>query len=211
MDPELAESTRPDEPESTSPRRPRWLWWAVGAVAVVVVLVGAAFGARFGLDPSTVDSPMIGQPMPDVNLAQLEGDDEVSLRDVEAQVLVVNFWASWCVPCRNEHDALLTAAARYEDEGVRFLGIVYQDQDDRAVDFLDELGRGYDHVVDPGSKAAIEFGVFGVPETYVIDADGVIRAKIVGESDVDLLSRTIEDVLAGRQPGARTVGDTESR
>ena len=208
MDPELAD---PSGPELPSPRRPGWLWWTVGAVTIVVVLVGAAFGARFGLDPSTVDSPMIGQRIPDVTLPRLEGDGDVTLRDVDAEVTVVNFWASWCVPCRNEHDDLLAAATRYEDDGVRFFGIVYQDQDDRAVEFLDELGRGYDHLVDPGSKAALDFGVFGIPETYVIDADGVIRAKIVGESDVDLLSRTIEDVLAGRQPGSQTVGDTESR
>ena len=207
MDPEQLEQ----EQDELTARRPRWLWWVVGGMVLGVVLVGAAFAARFGLDPSTVDSPMIGQPMPDLTLPRLEGSGELDLGEVDAEVLVVNFWASWCVPCRNEHDGLLTAAARYEDDGVRFLGIVYQDQDDRAVAFLDELGRGYDHLVDPGSKAALDFGVFGVPETYVIDDDGVIRAKIVGESDVDLLSRTIEDVLAGRQPGSRTVGDTESR
>lgn len=209
MDREPADARRLQEQES--PRRPRWLWWTVGTVAVVAVLVGAAFGARFGMDPGTVDSPMIGQPTPDVALARLEGNGEVSLRDVDAEVLVVNFWASWCVPCRNEHDDLLAAAERYEDDGVRFLGIVYQDQNDRAIGFLDELGRGYDHLVDPGSTAALEFGVFGIPETYVIDGDGVIRAKIVGESDLDLLSRTIEGVLAGRQPGTQTVGDTQSR
>lgn len=207
MDPEQLEQ----EQDELTLRRPRWIWWVVGGMVLGVVLVGAAFAARFGLDPSTVDSPMIGQPMPDLTLPRLEGSGELDLGEVDAEVLVVNFWASWCVPCRNEHDDLLTAAARYEDDGVRFLGIVYQDQDDRAVAFLDELGRGYDHLVDPGSKAALDFGVFGVPETYVIDDDGVIRAKIVGESDVDLLSRTIEDVLAGRQPGSRTVGDTESR
>ena len=207
MDREQLDRDRQD----LTPRRPRWIWWIVGGVALVVVLVGAAFGARFGLDPSTVDSPMIGQSMPDLTLPRLEGTDELALGEIDAEVLVVNFWASWCVPCRNEHADLLAAAARYEDDGVRFLGIVYQDKDDRAVAFLDELGRGYDHVVDPGSQAAVEFGVFGIPETYVIDGDGVIRAKIVGESDLDLLSATIEDVLAGRQPGTRTVRDVETR
>lgn len=197
--------------DERAPRRPRWLWWVVGGGVLVVVLVGAAFGARFGLDPSTVDSPMIGQSMPDLTLPRLEGGGELDLGEIDAEVLVVNFWASWCVPCRNEHDDLLAAATRYEDDGVRFLGIVYQDQDDRAVAFLDELGRGYGHVVDPGSQAAVEFGVFGIPETYVIDGDGVIRAKIVGESDLELLSATIEDVLAGREPGTQTVGDVETR
>lgn len=192
-------------------RRPRWVWWGLGIAVTAVILVGAALGMRFGTDPSVVDSPMIGRSVPALTLPYLERSGSLSLRTAEAEVLVVNFWASWCVPCRNEHDDLLAAASRYEDDGVQFLGIVFQDQPDQAIAFLDELGRGYDHVTDPSSQAAIEFGVFGVPETYVIDGDGIIRAKIVGESDIGLLSATIEDVLAGREPGTRVVGDTESR
>jgi cytochrome c biogenesis protein CcmG/thiol:disulfide interchange protein DsbE len=192
-------------------RRARWVWWVVGVTFATVVLVGAALGMRFGTDPSVVDSPMIGRSVPDLTLPYLERPDSLALRATGAEVLVVNFWASWCVPCRNEHDDLLAAASRYSDRDVEFLGIVFQDQPSQAIAFLDELGRGYDHVTDPGSLAAIEFGVFGVPETYVIDRDGTIRAKIVGESDIGLLSATIEDVLAGRQPGTRVVGDTESR
>jgi cytochrome c biogenesis protein CcmG/thiol:disulfide interchange protein DsbE len=192
-------------------RRPRWVWWALGVAVTAVVLVGAALGMRFGTDPSVVDSPMIGRSVPALTLPYLERSGSLSLGTADAEVLVVNFWASWCVPCRNEHDDLLAAASRYADDGVQFLGIVFQDQPDQAIAFLDELGRGYDHVTDPSSRAAIEFGVFGVPETYVIDGDGIIRAKIVGESDIGLLSATVEDVLAGREPGTRVVGDTESR
>lgn len=188
--------------------RRRWVGWTVAGVVVVLVGIGAAFGARFGTDPGVVDSPMIGQPMPDVTLPLLEQDTELRFADVEADVLVVNFWASWCVPCREEHPDLLAAAARYDDRGVTFLGIVFQDQTDRAIAFLDELGRGYDHVTDPGSRAAIEFGVFGIPETYVIDRDGIVRAKIIGASDIGLLSDTIEAVLAGEQPGDHVVGET---
>ena len=200
------------EPAGTAgpSRRRRELVWGAGVVLVVLVGVGAAFGARFGTDPSVVDSPMIGKPMPEVTLPYLEREGDLALTDLEADVLVVNFWASWCVPCREEHDDLLAAAARYDDQGVTFVGIVFQDRPEQAIAFLDELGRGYDHLLDPGSRAAIDFGVFGIPETYFVDGDGIVRAKIVGASDLGLLSQTIEAVLAGEQPGDQVVGETFS-
>ena len=112
--------------------------------------------------------------------------------------MVVNFWASWCVPCREENDDLLAAAARYDD--VTFLGIVYQDTPQAARAFLDELGQGYDHLLDPGSRAAIDFGVFGIPETFFIAPDGTVAAKIIGTSDLGVLSATLDAVLAGEDP-----------
>lgn len=179
----------------------RWPRRAAIAAVVIVVIVAAAFGTRFGSDPGTVDSPLIGRPAPDLTLPYLESDGQLALRDLRGEVVVVNFWASWCVPCREEHPALISAAQRYEDEGVRFLGIVYQDQRQQAIAFLDELGRGYDYLDDPDSTAAIEFGVFGIPETYVIARDGTIAAKITGAITFEGLASTIEDVLAGRPPG----------
>lgn len=181
---------------------------AIGAIAVTV-LVAAAFGTRFTEDPTVVDSPLIGQRVPDVTLPYLERDGELSLRDLRGDVAVVNFWASWCVPCRNEHDDLVTTAAAYEDRGVRFIGIVYQDRPRSAIAFLDELGRGYDHVTDPDSRAAIDFGVFGVPETFFVDRNGTIVAKITGESTADVLAATLEDILAGRRPSSRVLGEVQ--
>ncbi|MTV27599.1 TlpA family protein disulfide reductase [Nitriliruptoraceae bacterium ZYF776] len=179
-----------------------------GAIAAIVIaiLVAAAFGTRFGTDPGLVDSPLIGREAPDVTLPYLEREGEVALRDLRGEVVVVNFWASWCVPCREEHPALVAAAERYEDDGVRFLGVLYQDQREPASTFLDELGRGYDYLEDPNSATAIEFGVFGLPETYVIDRDGRIAAKITGATTFDRLAGTIDDVLAGRPPGSVSGG-----
>lgn len=190
----------PDVPQLEPAANP---WIRRGAVAAIVaaILVAAAFGTRFGTDPGAVDSPLIGQPAPDVTLPYLEASGELALRDLRGEVVVVNFWASWCVPCREEHPALIAAAERYEDEGVKFLGIVYQDRREQAIAFLDELGRGYDHLEDPDTNAAIEFGVFGIPETYVIDRAGRVAAKLTGAATFERLTATIDDVLAGRPPG----------
>ena len=184
----------------------RWIRRGAVAAIVVVILVAAAFGTRFGTDPGVVDSPLIGRQAPDVTLPYLESEGELSLRELRGEVVVVNFWASWCIPCREEHPALVAAAERYEDDGVRFVGILYQDGRQQAIAFLDELGRGYDHLDDPNSTAAIEFGVFGLPETYVIDREGRIAAKITGATTFDRLTETIDDVLAGRPPGSVSGG-----
>lgn len=177
---------------------------------MATILVAAAFGTRFGTDPTVVDSPLIGQPVPDVTLPYLEKDGRLSLRSLEGDIVVVNFWASWCVPCRNEHDDLVTTAEAYADRDVVFVGIVYQDNPDQAIAFLDELGRGYDHLTDRGSTAAIDFGVFGIPETFFIDRDGTVAAKITGESNSQVLSGALDQILAGEQPGSRTLGDVEN-
>lgn len=182
----------------------RWIKRAAIAVIIAVVLMAAAFGTRFGSDPTLVDSPLIGRPAPDVALPYLESTGELALRDLRGQIAVVNFWASWCVPCREEHDDLVAAAEGYRGADVTFVGIVYQDQPDQAIAFLDELGRGYDNVVDPDSRAAIDFGVFGIPETFFIDRTGTIVAKVTGASDLPLLQTTLDTMLAGRVPPSAT-------
>lgn len=183
--------------------RRRMLWWIGGLVLAAVVGVGAVLGARLGTDPTLVRSPLIGQPAPDSEWPYLEKDGVLRLADLRGEVVVVNFWASWCVPCREEHPDLVAAADAYADDGVTFVGVNYQDQKSTAVAFLDELGRGerYEYVVDTGSRGGIDFGVYGVPETFVIDREGTIVAKIMGASNYALLASTLDEVLAGRSPG----------
>ncbi len=183
---------------------------AVGVVATLVLAVVLA--NRFGTDPSLVASPLIGRPAPDVVMPRLIGGDDVSPARLDGKVVVVNFWASWCVACRAEHNDLVAAAAAFEDRGVIFVGVVYQDDPEAAIAFLDELGWGdnYEYVVDPGSRAAISFGVFGVPETFFIDPTGVVVGKITGESNAILLGSTLDQILAGERPGEHTAGTVQS-
>jgi cytochrome c biogenesis protein CcmG/thiol:disulfide interchange protein DsbE len=134
--------------------------------------------------------------VPDFELELLDGGGTVSTDDLQGDVVVVNFWASWCQPCRKEHAELAATAEAYADRGVRFLGIVYQNDAEDARAFLDDLGRSYDNVVDPDSETAIDFGLFGVPETFVVDRHGVVAGNVAGPVDEALLSATLDRVLA---------------
>ena len=195
------------------PARRRGLRLAASVTAVVVIAMAAVFGWRLVGGSTVVDSPLIGRPAPAVVLPALEGGGEVSLAALTGQVVVVNFWASWCVACRDEHPALVESAATYRDRGVTFVGIDYQDSTESATAFLDELGRGganYLYASDPGSRAALDFGLFGVPETFVVDWQGVIVAKITGPSSPATLGGVLDDVLAGGRPGETAVGPVQS-
>ena len=176
----------------------------------LIALAVAVFAARFEIGAERGPSPVVGAPVPDLVLPRLNGRDLVSLQTIAGahEVLVINFFASWCLQCRNEHPDLVSTASAYRDRSVAFLGIAFQDPPDRAAAFLDELGWGSatEYVTDPGSRAAIEFGVFGVPETVFI-AGGVIVGKFLGESDALTLSGALERILAGDAIGARQVGD----
>lgn len=199
-----SESTVATEPGSRRLRR--LLRWSAVLVVVLAVGVGALFGARLDRNPSLVSTPLIGQPASERTVPYLEQDGSLSLEDFRGQVVVVNFWASWCVACREEHPALTAASAAYREAGVEFIGVVYQDRTPNAVGFLDEMGRGEDfrYVTDPESRLAIDFGVFGVPETFFIDETGKIAAKITGASTLPLLSGVLDEMLAGRTPAPST-------
>jgi cytochrome c biogenesis protein CcmG/thiol:disulfide interchange protein DsbE len=166
------------------------------AVAVVAVIgIAAVFWARFGTDPRAVRSPLVGRSAPAEQLQRLDGTGTISLQDYRGSVVVVNFFASWCVPCRAEHAELTRAATEWQPQGVRFLGVVYQDKPAAVQQFLTQLGRPYDVVTDPDSRAAIDFGMFGVPETFFIDRDGRIAGKVAGPVNAALVSANVERLL----------------
>jgi len=163
----------------------------VGALLVVPLLVFLAIGFRF--DPRAIDSPLIGQPAPLFELADLDGD-VVSLADLRGTPVVINFWATWCQPCIVEHPVLQAEARRWEGR-VRFLGVIYQDQPEPIRSFLARRGTWGPALVDPGSRVAIAYGVYGAPETFVIDPEGRIVDKITGLVDPRRLTRLLEPML----------------
>jgi cytochrome c biogenesis protein CcmG/thiol:disulfide interchange protein DsbE len=158
-----------------------------GLVALFLLRLGAG-------DPSRLPSALIGRPAPALTLPPLEGlvdngapvpgFDPATLKNT---VTVVNVWASWCVPCRDEHPFLMKLAA---DERVRMVGINYKDAADNARGFIERYGNPFDAVgVDTNGRAAIEWGVYGVPETFIVGRDGTIAYKHIGPIDAAGLAK----------------------
>jgi len=183
----------------------------ISGVSLVAVVLAVVFSTRFGADPRLSPSPLIGKPVPDVTLDLVESDDSLRLRDLDGQILVVNFWAPWCVPCRAEHADLLALAAGFEDLGVSVVGAVYQSRQDDVVAFLDELGRGYAVGMDERSRAAIGFGVRGVPETYFVDRDGTVVAKITGPISLGLATATLDRMILGEPVESSHTGEVQTQ
>ena len=184
--------------------------------AVVVVGIAAAlilalvFWGRFGVDPTVSVSPLLDEPVPNREIPLLGSEGSVNLAELDG-VTVVNFWGPWCVWCDDEHPALLATADAYADRGVTVVGVAWRTTESAASEFLDRHGWGnivYAH--DSDLRAVIDFGVFGAPETFFVDADGVVVGKIYGPTDAIVLSQTLDRILAGERPGERTVGETQS-
>ncbi|WP_159589389.1 DsbE family thiol:disulfide interchange protein [Chelativorans xinjiangense] len=149
---------------------------------VVFLALSAVFLAQLfsGRDTSVVPSALIGQPAPQTELPPLEGVDlpGLSPADFQGNVTLVNVWGSWCLPCRDEHPFLMQLGG---DERIRLVGLNYKDRPENARRFLGELGNPFDAIgVDQSGRAAIEWGVYGVPETFLVGPDGTIRYKHVG-------------------------------
>ncbi len=131
------------------------------------------------LNPREVPSPLVGQPAPEIGLAELRDPHKIfRTADLRGQVWLLNVWASWCVACREEHPLLLEVA---RSGVVPIVGLNYKDHRDEALAWLERFGNPYRlSVMDQDGRVGIEYGVYGVPETFVIDAQGVIRYKHIG-------------------------------
>jgi len=168
----------------------------------VLVVAGLVFGGRLGRDATIVRSPLLGKPAPAFDLPVLTGGTLRSSQLV-GRPYVVNFWASWCVPCRKEARALESFWQASKDRGVGMIGIVYNDTEEAAAEFRAEFGLSYPQVMDPQGRAALDFGVFGIPETFVVDQRGVVLAKLVGAMAPGTLEQVLDRILAGETVSAR--------
>jgi cytochrome c biogenesis protein CcmG/thiol:disulfide interchange protein DsbE len=182
------------EPARSAGRRRR-RWILIGAVAASVAVLTSLLSFGLRRDPSLIASPLTLRRAPAFTLPTLDGSGAVRLSDFRGQVVVVNFWASWCVDCRVEHPALAVAWQRYRDQGVVFLGIPFQDAPADSRVYVRELGGGWPVLSDPGERTALAYGVYGVPETYFIGPDGRIAHKQVGPVTYELLTDQITQLL----------------
>jgi len=169
--------------------------------AAALVLLGAVFIVLLSSprDPGEIPSPFIGKPVPVFRLPSLDGTGEVSDADLKGRVTVFNVFASWCLPCKVEHPILMRLA---REGKVRVIGLNYKDKPADAKKWLAELGNPFARIgTDAKGRVAIDFGVYGVPETFIVDAKGVIRYKHVGpihpneypEKIVPVIERLLRD------------------
>jgi len=185
-----------------------WKRALVGAIIAVPLIV--LFLLEINKDPREIKSPLPHHPAPEFKLAvfsyptgekQLKKDDPmrdtIALDSLKGKVVVLNFWASWCLACRDEHVALSAAATALKGTDARFYGVLYQDVPQNGRDWILVMGgQSYPGLDDPGSRTAIDYGLYGVPETFFIGRDGKVAYKHVGAVTTTLLMDTVRALLA---------------
>jgi len=166
-------------------------------LAVVPVLVLLAYG--FWTNPREIPSPLLNKPAAKFSLTSFAGAP-LNLEQYRGQVVLLNFWASWCVPaCYEEAPILERTWQTYKDKGVAVVGIDVQDKDEPARKFLAQFGHSFPNAPDPGGRVAVDYGVYGVPETFFIDRQGRVRFKQVGAL-TDAVARERLDALLAEKP-----------
>jgi cytochrome c biogenesis protein CcmG/thiol:disulfide interchange protein DsbE len=176
--------------------------WHIILIAGLVGLLSLFYKGLWG-DPRAIPTVLIGTPAPTFLAPDLHTGEAVQREQYQGKVVMLNFWASWCLECRVEHANLLEINKRYKDNpNFVMLGVNYQDQEPDALKYLEVYGNNFRHVRDLKGAISIDFGVYGVPETFVIDQHGVIRFKLVGPvagpAYTNLINNIIEPLLKGQ-------------
>jgi cytochrome c biogenesis protein CcmG/thiol:disulfide interchange protein DsbE len=172
-------------------RRTRLLAGVTAAVAVIVVLLVTGLGKG----SSVTASPLVGRMAPNFTLPQLDGPP-VTLSKLQGQVIVINFWASWCTECQAEQVALDQTWQQFQDSGVVMLGVNFEDSTSAARAYVSTHGVTYPVVEDSGSHAALAYGLRGVPETFVVNRSGRIVNHVIGPVTATVLASEINTMLA---------------
>ena len=172
-------------------RNLRWLLVPIVVLPLTLILLHG-----FGRDPREIPSPLIGKPAPSFTLVALDGKT-LTADQLRGRPYVLNFWASWCVPaCVDEHPVLLEAERRYGD-AVQIVGVIYNDSPGAARAFLDRYGDGgWPQLTDPGGRLAVEYGATGPPESYFVDAAGIVREKQFGPLTLAAMDQRFAALLA---------------
>ena len=168
--------------------------WIFLIPAALFGLLAAGFYAGLGIDPSVLPSPLIDQPAPRFQLPPLQGGERgFSSTDLKGHVSLVNTFASWCTPCRAEHPVLNALA---QTRRVPIYGIAYKDKAEAALAWIAELGNPYTRIGADNGRVGIDWGVYGVPETFIVDKGGRIRYKHVGPLTQVDVEQTILPLVA---------------
>jgi cytochrome c biogenesis protein CcmG/thiol:disulfide interchange protein DsbE len=169
--------------------------WAAIAVGVVVAAVTVALATRPPAGSRQAASPLIGQPAP---LAAGQTVNGVAFKPetLRGHWTVVNFFATWCVPCRREHPELVAFSRRHPTDA-RIVSIVFQDDPGQVKSFLADQGGDWPAVIDPNGRTALDFGVTGVPESYLVDPNGIVDARLVGGVRADALDTLLQQAKTG--------------
>lgn len=180
-----------------------WKRATIAAATAAPVIGLLAWGMT--RDPNSIPSPLPGREAPAFQLAVFapgQGElrrpvgDTVRSAEMRGQVVVLNFWASWCLACRDEHGQLSMVAREYGDKPVKFLGILYNDAPDKGLAWIAEMGgQSYPSVDDPGARVAIDYGLYGVPETFFLDVNGRVAYKHTGPVSATVLRRKIDSLM----------------
>ncbi|MFE9694539.1 TlpA family protein disulfide reductase [Micromonospora sp. NPDC005806] len=169
----------------------------LAAVVAAVLAVVALLATGLGRDSSVAASPLIGHTAPDFTLAQLDGPP-VTLSQLRGQVVVLNFWASWCKECHTEQSALNETWQQFRDSGVVLIGVNFQDTRIDARNYVRTAGISYPVVEDSDSRTALAYGVRGIPETFIIDRSGRMVDRVIGPVDAAKFASQINSsLLAG--------------
>lgn len=188
-----------------------WRRALIGTAVVLPLVLLLKVG--MGLNPGDIPSPLVDQDAPVFELAVLPlgasaeaRPDTVRLTDYQGDVVVLNFWASWCLPCRQEHGPLSRTALAYRDRDVHFFGTLHRDSPESGRRWIEEMGgQPYPALRDPGSRTAIDYGLRGVPETFFIGRDGKVAYRHIGAVS-EVVLRTQVDALLAATPAEPTVG-----